>query len=134
MDLYEANRVLPSLHDWLLVAYEVKCEERRIAIFARHWSTSDSSIDCTIEFMGVEAYRLKNDAFGNIVFSWLEVSAEKILLDYRSEIEESYKWAGAPGPWAADCSTADAILGARGIKGFVLSSSYGLSGWLLAKE
>jgi hypothetical protein len=42
--------------------------------------------------------------------------------------------AGAPGPWAADLASAAQALNAMGIEAFDLSSSYGLSGWILAKE
>ncbi|MGV7214119.1 hypothetical protein [Bradyrhizobium sp. UFLA05-112] len=42
--------------------------------------------------------------------------------------------AGAPGPWAADLAAAAQVLAAKDVKGFILSSSYGLSGWVLAKE
>jgi hypothetical protein len=125
--------VLPSLHDNFLVSYEVKCESRRIRLRARSESASGASNDCTIEFSGVEGYNFKNDAFGNIIFSLTEVSADKILLDHGLEIEESNRMAGAPGRWADDLKVASAILGAKGVKGFELSSSYGLSGWVLAK-
>jgi len=79
--------------------------------------------------MGVEAYQFENDAFGNIIFSLDAVSVEQVLATYGSRIEESYRMAGAPGPWAADLVSATETLRAKGVKGFVLSSSYGLSGW-----
>jgi hypothetical protein len=91
-------------------------------------------MDRTVEFSGVEGYNFKNDAFDNIIFSLTEVSADKILLDHGSEIEEYSRMAGAPGQWADDLKAASAILGAQGVKGFELSSSYGLSGWVLAKQ
>ena len=125
--------MLPSLHDNFLVAYEVNCEMRWIRLRARPELASDSSLDCTIEFNGVEGYNFKNDAFDNIIFSLTEVSVDKILLDHSSEIEESNRMAGAPGGWADDLKAASAILGAKGVRGFELSSSYGLSGWVFAK-
>ena len=134
----EVSIVLPSLHDYLLVSYEVDCEARRIELRAkpdaRAEAVSDSSLGCVIEFGGVEGYNFRNDAFGNIIFSLMEVPIEKIVLDYGSEIEECYRMAGAPGAWAGDLGAASEILVAKGVMGFVLSSSYGLSGWILAKE
>jgi hypothetical protein len=128
---------LPSLHDHFLTSYEVNCEARQIKLRARPdarlESASGASLSCTIEFRGVEGYNFENDAFGNIIFSLMEVTVEKILLEHSSEIKESYRMAGAPA-WAADLGAASAILGAKGVRGFVLSSSYGLSGWVLAKE
>lgn len=85
-------------------------------------------------FEGVEGYHFWDDAFGNIIFSLTEIPIDKVLLDYGSEIRKSYRMSGAPGSWAGDLGSASAILGAKSIRGFQLSSSYGLSGWILAKE
>jgi hypothetical protein len=41
---------------------------------------------------------------------------------------------GAPGPWASDLDSARSTLHAKGIRAFELSSSYGLSGWILTKQ
>jgi len=75
-----------------------------------------------------------NDNFGNIIFSLEAVSVEQILAGHGSQIAESYRLGGAPNSWAADLSSAPQVLAAKGVQGFVLSSSYGLSGWVLAKE
>ena len=130
--------MLPSLHDDFLISYEVHCQARRIVLRARRDTRPepkpDPVLDRIIAFEGVEGYRFWDDAFGNIIFSLAEVPIDKILLHHRSEIEESYRMSGAPGPWASDLDCAVAVLGAKGVKGFELSSSYGLSGWILAKE
>ena len=88
----------------------------------------------TIVFNGVEGYQFENDAFGNIIFSLQAVSIEQVFAEYGARIAESYCQAGAPGPWAADLASATKIFTAKGVQGFVLSSSYGLSGWILAKD
>ena len=85
-------------------------------------------------FEGVEGYQFQDDAFGNIIFSLTENSIDQALRDHSAEIRESYRMSGAPGPWADNLDSAGAILGAKGVRGFELSSSYGLSGWILAKE
>jgi hypothetical protein len=41
---------------------------------------------------------------------------------------------GTPGSWASDISSAPAKLVEKGVRGFILSSSLGLSGWVIAKE
>ena len=85
-------------------------------------------------FTNVEGYHFRNDAFGNIIYSLEEILISRFLDEYALEIEESHRSAGAPGAWAADLATANWMLEAEGVRAFVLSSSYGLSGWLLAKE
>jgi hypothetical protein len=126
--------MLPSFHDDYLISYEVNCEARRIRLSVRRpeWKTELGVR--IIVFNGVEGYRFENDAFGNIIFSLEAVSIESFLSEYCPEIRESYRLAGAPGPWAADLDSAYDVLAAKGVQAFVLSSSYGLSGWILAKE
>jgi hypothetical protein len=129
--------MLPSLHDNFLVAYEVNCEARQIKLHAKRDPRvpgNEGQPTRVIVFNGVEAYRFENDAFGNIVFSLEVTPVETLLSQHGLQIAESYRLAGAPGPWAADMVAAPGVLAAKGVQGFILSSSYGLSGWILAKE
>jgi hypothetical protein len=123
-----------SIHDNVLVLYEVRCEVRVITLRTEHRVANRPMEFANVIFEGVHAYHFQNDAFGNIIFSLETVSVEYLLTEFGSEISESYRIAGSPGPWAADLGSAPDYLGERGIKGFTLSSSYGLSGWVLAKE
>jgi hypothetical protein len=59
---------------------------------------------------------------------------EQFLAEHGTEISESYKMGGAPGTWARDFETALEYLRQQGIQAFDLSSSYGLSGWVLARD
>ena len=129
--------MLPSLHDNFLMGYEVNCETRQIKLYAKNDPRSPGSEKHPtriIVFNGVEGYQFENDAFGNIIFSLESIPVETLLSKFGSRIAESYRLAGAPGPWAADLVPASRILMAKGVQGFILSSSYGLSGWILAKE
>jgi hypothetical protein len=130
--------MLPSLHDDFLVSYEVNCETRQIKIRAKRDprvpAVNEEQTSRAIIFNGVEGYQFENDNFVNIIFSLEAVSAQQILADYGPRIAESYRMAGTPDSWAADLASAPQVLAAKGVHGFVLSSSYGLSGWVLAKE
>jgi hypothetical protein len=86
-----------------------------------------------VTFKGVQAYHFENDAFGNIIFDVTDVPVEQFLKQYGAEISELYRFNATP-TWAADLASAPAHLSNQGIRGYVLSSSYGLSGWILAKE
>lgn len=123
-----------SVHDNVLASYEVRCEARVITLRTEHRVANGPTEFTNVIFEGVHAYHFQNDAFGNIIFGLETVSVEYLLTEFGSEISESYRMAGSPGPWAADLGSAPDYLGERGIKGFTLSSSYGLSGWVLAKE
>jgi hypothetical protein len=131
--------MLPSLHDDFLVSYEVNCETRQIKLRAKRdprlpSASNEERTDYTIVFNSVEGYQFENDNFVNIIFSLDTVPVEKILTIYGSQISEAYRMGGAPNSWAADLTSAPKLLRAKGTQGFILSSSYGLSGWVLAKE
>jgi hypothetical protein len=129
--------MLPSLHDDFLVSYEVNCEARQIKLYAKRDprlpAVNEEQTTRAIVFNGVEAYQFENDAFGNIIFSLDAVPVEQLLAKYGSRIAESYSFGGG-GSWAADLASAPRALTSKGVQGFILSSSYGLSGWVLAKE
>jgi hypothetical protein len=123
-----------SIHDNFLVAYEVQCKERTITLRTEYDYEGAPKEFTNIVFTGVQGYRFEDDAFGNIIYGLDEVPVEQVLEKHRAQIAESYHMAGAPGPWAANLETAAAFLTAQGVKGFILSSSWGLSGWVIAKE
>lgn len=124
--------MLPSFHDEYVLGYSVDCLSRRIEL---RIGAAEAKEDVrTVVFDGVEGYRFENDAFGNIVLDFEEIAVEKLLAEYAEEIRESYRMAGAPGPWAHDLASASSVLRGNGIRAFVLSSSYGMSGWILARS
>ena len=125
--------MIPSLHDNFLVSYEVDCELREIKLRVRRADWAEEPLARIIEFTGVQGYHFRNDAFGNVVFSLEKITLDLFFSEHSSEIAESYHLAGAPGPWAGDMNSAQQKLADMDVKAFVLSSSYGLSGWLLAK-
>lgn len=123
-----------SLHDNLLVSYEVQCEARTITLRTERRVSGKPPEFTNAVFDGVQGYSFQNDAFGNIIFGLDTVSVEDLLAEFGADISESYRTGGSPGPWAANLDSAPELLRQREIKGFMLSSSYGLSGWILAKE
>lgn len=127
-----SRETLPSLHDHFLVSYEVHCEARQIKLRCRRATDGAERQLREIVFMGVEAYQFENDAFGNIISSLKAVPVEELISMHGKQITESYQLSGAPGPWAADLVAAAKALSARGVQGFILSASYGLSGWVIA--
>lgn len=125
---------VPSFHDNYLVSYTVGCEARAVTLLVRREFPAEHREERAVLFTGVVGYDFSNDAFGNIIFSLEETSVKQLLSEYGAQIAESYRKAGAPGPWAADLASAGNALAAQGMRAFVLSSSYGLSGWVLAEN
>jgi len=124
-----------SIHDNRLISYEVLCKARTIQLRTEHRVKDDEPMEFTnVTFKDVQGYHFENDAFGNILLGLDAIPIDQFLAEYGEEISGAYGTAGAPGPWAADLATAQTYLRERGIQGFILSSSYGLSGWVLARE
>ena len=123
-----------SIHDNRLISYEVHCEDRTITLRTEYRVEGKPTEFTNVTFHGVQGYHFENDAFGNIIFDLETVGIEDLLKQYGAEVSESYRVAGSPGPWAANLETARSYLRDQGTQGFILSSSYGLSGWILARE
>jgi hypothetical protein len=123
-----------SLHDNLLISYEVQCESRSIKLRTEHRAPDKPTEFTNVTFEGVQGYSLHNDAFGNIILGLESVPVEDLLTEFGAEISQSYRLGGSPGSWAANLDSAAEYLRQREIRGFILSSSYGLSGWILARE
>jgi hypothetical protein len=121
-----------SVHDNHLVSYEVQCETRTITLRTEYRDRKPTEYTSVV-FGGVQCYHFQNDAFGNIIFDVSELPVEQFLREYGAEIKELYRMNGWP-TWAADLDSAPRHLSEEGIKTFVLSSSLGLSGWVLAEE
>jgi hypothetical protein len=124
----------PSVHDNLLVSYEVQCEKQIITLRTEFRLENRPTEFTNVVFAGVLAYRFENDAFGNIIFDVCDIPLERFLAEHGGQISELYRMTGSPGKWAECIDAASAYLDSHRIQAFVLSSSLGLSGWVLARE
>jgi len=120
---------LPSVHDDYIVGYKVDAEARRIVLKIK---AAPSGIISLVVFNEVAGYCFVNDALGNIVNALVQVNPGDVISEYKEQIAESFRQSGAPGAWAADLTTATCKSEEQGIGGFLLSSSFGMSGWVLA--
>jgi hypothetical protein len=121
--------MLPSFHDDYLIGYTVDCERRQINLRIR--SCRAASVIYTVIFTGVEGYHFENDAFGNIIFALEQPPLETFVATFGHELSDSFRM-GALADWAADLSSAAETLQSMSINSFVVQSSLGLSGWVLA--
>lgn len=113
---------LPSFHDDYVVGYEVNAEARRIVPKIKA---------AQVVFNEVAGYCFVNDALGNIVYALEQLTPGDVITEFQEQITESFRQSGAPGAWAADLAAARRKFEEQGINGFVLSSSFGMSGWVL---
>lgn len=124
----------PSIHDNLLVSYEVQCERRTITLRTEYRVEGEPREFTNVVLDGVQAYHFENDAFGNIILDVADVTVEQFLTEYGAEISELYRMTGSPGKWVENLDSAPGYLRGQGIRAFILYSSIGLSGWILAEN
>ena len=121
-----------SVHDNFLVSYEVLCGQREIRLHTEFRDRQPTERTDVI-FRGVEAYHFSQDNFQTIIFDITEGSAEDILAEDSARFEEGrrYCW---PGPWNDSDAALRKHLREREVRGFSLSSSFGMHGWILAQS
>jgi len=87
---------------------------------------------CEVVFSSVEAYSLEHDSFGTILFGIEEVRAIVLFDDNLSRFEVGHRVAGWPRFWKGSAESARRYLVDNKTRGFEISSSIGMDGWVLA--
>jgi len=123
-----------SLHDRSIVGYEVDASSRRLTLCTASHPNTPATPIVRVRFVEVEAYSLVHDAFGNIISSIDEVPAAGILKQNSVLFEAGFREAGWPRFWGGSFEKAQRHLIENGTRGFELSASIGMSGWVLSKE
>jgi hypothetical protein len=121
-----------SLHDHTVVGYEVDALRRQLVLRTALESSPSVVEKCEVTFSSVEAYSLEHDCFGTILFGIEEVPAVALLDDNLSRFEAGHRAAGWPRFWKATAEDARRYLVEHKTRGFEISSSIGMSGWVLA--
>lgn len=131
--LGHTTRMEISVHDNFLVSYEVCCERREIRLHTEFRDVGEPFEHTDVIFTGVSAYHFWQDCFDNIIFDIDETAPETIFRDHRVEFEAGWKY-GWPGDWGKTEQSALAHFREHGVRGFILQSSCGMDGWILAKK
>lgn len=122
---------MPSVHDNIILSYEVDLENERIRMRTRSYH-SDLSEDTDILFSGVLAHSFETPFQGSIIFDIDEVALDHFI-NYNRELLEKGKDQGWPITYDTDKELETKLIDGEYLY-FVISSSYGLSGWVLAKK
>jgi hypothetical protein len=123
-----------SWHDYHLTGYAVAGLERRIS-FELSWpyETATEVRHARLVFLGVEGYFFEHDLGGNILYSIEEEPLDDFLRENAQRFERERKW-GWPLFWKGDVESTASHLSGVGAKVYDVSTSYGLSGWILAQS
>lgn len=123
-----------SVHDNRLVSYTVNDGTKTI-LFETVFEGKISNEFTNISFSNVSAYFFEHHSLeiGTIFFDIKEIAVEIILESDWEKFEEGRKWMW-PGLWADTKQTAKAYFEKNAVKAYDISSSCGLSGWILAQD
>ncbi len=124
--------LMRSWHDYHLVGYSVAEAGRKIT-FEVTWpyETKADVRRANVVFSNVEGYFFEHDLGGNILYSISEESLHALLTQNASRFQEESKW-GWPLFWRGGVEGTVEFLREKNVKCYEVSSSYGLSGWVLA--
>ena len=115
-------------HDNTLNSYEVDIDKQMLILH----TTAENSAKVDAKFIGVLSHRFEDVELRNIIFDIEDVSIETFIQLYSSEIP---KWLKSGFPISVENSDElYARLTENGHKAFLIFSSLGLSGFVIAKE
>ncbi|MFN3649942.1 MAG: hypothetical protein ACK47B_10195 [Armatimonadota bacterium] len=121
-----------SIHDHRLLAYHVDCEARQITL-RTIFQDEEPHEKAQITFTGVLAYHFEGDAFGTILFDITAVPPAEIVGQY-AELFARLKNYGWPGPTYQTPEELNQRLEGSGVTGYLIYSSCGMDGFVLAKR
>jgi hypothetical protein len=126
---------MKSFHDYHLIGYEVdgQCRELRMNLAWQYPDDPNPRPPEQIVFEGVEDYFSEHDLGVNIVSAIEEVPLLAHLEAHANKFRESSKW-GWPRFWRGEIAKTVDYLNARSGRCLELSSSYGLTGWVVAAK
>jgi hypothetical protein len=125
--------MFPGIHDSLLVGYSVSAESRELVLSLQPHQGSASAA-FSIVFEGWIAHLFDAPLLPAILAEVVPVSAEAVITSEWRCIEQRFKQSGWPGPWADTLASATKFAQTSGVQAFQIESSYGLSGWILARS
>ncbi|MGI4791681.1 MAG: hypothetical protein ACRYFS_22905 [Janthinobacterium lividum] len=121
-----------SVHDNNLHSYCVDADKKEICFHTSYeYPTYREYTD--IVFTEVAAYHFESDSFGTIIFDINETNVESIYSDNRDLFEDGQKYCW-PGTWNRSDDSVLTYLIENEIKGYQLSASLGMVGWVMAKS
>ncbi len=120
-----------SVHDNFLISHTVNAEKKEIVL---HTVFKDQNPHeyTDVTFSDVVAYHFENDNLRTILFDVIETTVESTLETDRFLLEKGRHYA-----WPMTYETETELLektSKQGTKAFVIESSFGMTGWIWAKE
>ena len=124
-------RPRPSVHDNLVYAYSVDCKGRRLVLHTA-FRGRDPHEFTDVVFRDVVAHHFEHVLPGNILFDVEEADVAALVRENQPLFADSWRHGWPPVEYRGDVDALVVALKAASVRGYSISSSYGLSGWVLA--
>jgi hypothetical protein len=125
----------PSVHDNIVYAYSILAESGQIILHTEFNETSPVEYTDVL-FSGVVAHHFECSLESNILFDIDEVDVKAVLEEYAPLFQrlKNYGWPIPSLVQYADLQDLERILRERGTHAYMVNSSLGLSGFILASS
>ena len=120
-----------SIHDNHVLSYAIDCKKENITLCTVFYDNEPHEYTDII-FTKVAGYHFEGDNFQTILFAIYRASPEEIYASHSELFERRKNYA-----WPFNYNTKQDLmekLDKKGVKGFLISSSYGMEGFVLAEE
>jgi len=121
-----------SIHDNFVVGWSVSCTERKIVLYTEYRDAEPHEL-IDVVFRGIEAYHIVGDNLQTILFDIEDCPIERIFTDFSLEFESGVKYCW-PGVWNTSPGACRDHFVRHKLRGWRISSSYGLGGFVIAKD
>ena len=116
----------------MLVSYTVHCSEQRIVLHTV-FEDSEPAEHTDVVFHGVVAYHFEGDTLPSIIFDVIETDVERLYAEYEFvfTLLRDHGWPPLRHEFEAELLDAKR---ANSFRGYLLASSYGMHGFVLAER
>ena len=125
--------MFPNIHDSKLVGYSVDSNKETLCLHVEPQSWQSFS-PFMVVFSGVKSHQFAAPHLPAILGNIVPQMAVELVRTEWSCIAAGFTDCGWPGAWAQNLDSALQFVSFEQLTGYRIESSYGLSGWVLAKE
>jgi len=129
----DADPSRPTVHDNNVFAVTIECERGQRRLHTSY-PTREPSERTDVVFKGVIAHQFQHMLPGNILFGIEEEDVESVVRENAELFQTSWRYGWPPIEYRADLRRLEEDLRVDGVRAFWISSPYGLTGWVLARE
>lgn len=120
-----------SVHDNIIYAFSVDCEARKLILYTSFRGREPHDFTDII-FHDVVVHHFAHVLPGNILFDVEEVEVEALVRENANLLADSWRYGWPPIEYCGNLEVLVGALQAAAIHAYAISSSLGLSGWVLA--